>query len=174
MTTAQPRPRRLIRTFKASDFRPVAPVVPLDPGDPKHPTVAGVVPDVAVFGEPELTLVVKGSGFLDSSVVLLGGDPLVSTYVNPNEIRALIDPSAVTDPQSFPVVVRNSRTRSKEQITFTFTSPDEVPEGTTEEVLAWVNYNLTRAQMALDAETANDEPRDDLVTELQALIAAGS
>lgn len=168
-----PARRRVVRTFKATDFRP-APVVKLDPGDPKHPVVAGVVPDTAVLGGPELTLVIKGSGFTDSSVALFDGEPMVSTYVSPNEISALIDPSSDTVARSVPIIVRNGRARAKEPATFTFTAPDEVPGGTTEEVLNWVNYNLVRAQMALDAELADEEPRDDLVAELQALIAAGS
>lgn len=174
MTTEVPRKRKVIRFFTAADFKQVEPPPPLDPGDPKHPEVNGVVPETIEIGGPDLTIAVKGSGFTESSVILLDGAMLTSTYVSPNEVRATVQPSVEATARSVPVVVRNGRTRAKEPVTITFTLPTQAPEGTTEEMVVWVNYNPVRAQMALDAELAHEEPRDDLVTELQALIAAGS
>ena len=174
MTTAPPQKRRVIRFFTAADFKQEPPPPPLAPGDPKHPEVNGVVPETIEVGGSDLTIAVKGSGFTEASVILLDGAMLTSTYVSPNEIRAIVQPSVETTARSVPVVVRNGRSRAKTPVTVTFALPTEAPEGTTEELVVWVNYNPVRAQMALDAELAYEEPRDDLVTELQALIAAGS
>lgn len=45
-----------------------------------------------------------------------------------------------------------------------------VPEGTTKEVLAWVGDDKDRAQAALAAEKASDEPRKGLTRELEELL----
>jgi hypothetical protein len=44
---------------------------------------------------------------------------------------------------------------------------DEVPEGTTAEILAWVGDDQDRAQRALDKENADDKPRTGLTGELE-------
>lgn len=167
--------KRVMRFFTAGEMKREIPTPKqLDPGNPKNPVVSEIVPTSAVLGDPDLTLVVHGSGFTDSSAVMFDGAPLVSTLRSANEISAVITPSAETTAHAVAVTVRTGRIRAKDPLTFTFTVPNGVPEGTTEEVIFWVNYNQTRAKMALDAEMTNDEPRDDLVAELQALIAAGS
>lgn len=51
-------------------------------------------------------------------------------------------------------------------------SGDEVPEGTVDEVLAWVGDDKDRAQQALDAEEDSDKPRSTLVEALEALVEA--
>jgi hypothetical protein len=47
---------------------------------------------------------------------------------------------------------------------------NEVPTGTTKEILAWAGDDKERAQRALDAENENDEPRKGLVKELNARL----
>jgi len=47
---------------------------------------------------------------------------------------------------------------------------DELPEGTTAEILEWVGDNPTRARKALAAERKTDDPRVTLVEPLQKII----
>lgn len=46
-----------------------------------------------------------------------------------------------------------------------------VPEGTVKEVLEWVGEDKDRAQAALDAENATDEPRKSLIKELGEVLS---
>jgi hypothetical protein len=48
--------------------------------------------------------------------------------------------------------------------------PNAVPDGTTEEVLAWVGDDKARAQKALDKEQKDDSPRVTLVEPLEKLV----
>ena len=45
----------------------------------------------------------------------------------------------------------------------------EVPEGTTQDVLDWVDGDPQRAQTALEAENCKDNPRSTLVTKLETI-----
>lgn len=47
---------------------------------------------------------------------------------------------------------------------------DNVPSGTTKEVLAWVDGDRDKAQQALDKEQSNNEPRKGLVRELNEVL----
>ena len=47
----------------------------------------------------------------------------------------------------------------------------DVPDGTSAEVLDWVGEDMQRAQIALNKERANDEPREALVTKLQKILS---
>lgn len=49
---------------------------------------------------------------------------------------------------------------------------DEVPDGTVDEVLAWVGDDKAKAQQALDAEEDADKPRTTLVEALEAMVEA--
>lgn len=44
--------------------------------------------------------------------------------------------------------------------------PDVVPDGTADEVLAWVGDDQTRAAEALDAENTREKPRSTLAAKL--------
>lgn len=47
-----------------------------------------------------------------------------------------------------------------------------VPRGTAREVLTWVDGDAEKAQMALEAELAEDPPRKSLVGELKKITGA--
>jgi hypothetical protein len=47
---------------------------------------------------------------------------------------------------------------------------ENVPEGTTAEILAWVGDDKDRAQRALDTENADEKPRKGLTGDLEALL----
>lgn len=49
---------------------------------------------------------------------------------------------------------------------------DGVPDGTADEVLAWVGDDPARAEQAIQAETTRDKPRSTLITKLEK-IAGG-
>jgi hypothetical protein len=49
---------------------------------------------------------------------------------------------------------------------------DGVPDGTVDEVLAWVGSDKARAQKALDAEDEAEKPRTTLVEALEAMVEA--
>jgi hypothetical protein len=49
-------------------------------------------------------------------------------------------------------------------------SPDEVPDGTAQEVLGWVGDDAAKAAAALAAEQARPQPRKTLRSRLQALV----
>lgn len=51
-------------------------------------------------------------------------------------------------------------------------NPEDVPTGTTPEVLAWVGEDPVRAQKALDTELEDTKPRKGLVEQLSGLIDA--
>lgn len=50
--------------------------------------------------------------------------------------------------------------------------PEDVPTGTTPEVLTWVGEDPVRAQKALDVEVENSKPRKGLVEQLTEIIDA--
>lgn len=47
---------------------------------------------------------------------------------------------------------------------------DAVPEGSVDEVTAWVGQDKERAARALEAEKAKDKPRKTAVAELEAIL----
>jgi hypothetical protein len=49
---------------------------------------------------------------------------------------------------------------------------EQVPDGTTAEVLAWVGDDKARAQAALDKENADDSPRKGLTGELEQMLGS--
>lgn len=49
-------------------------------------------------------------------------------------------------------------------------SSDEVPEGTSIEIMSWVGNDKKRAQRALDVENEHEKPRKTLVSQLKALL----
>lgn len=50
---------------------------------------------------------------------------------------------------------------------------EEVPSGTSKEILGWVAGDKNRAQAALNKEQSGDQPRKGLVRELNELVAEG-
>lgn len=65
------------------------------------------------------------------------------------------------------------KSTKKADLAVTSTAPavDEVPVGTISEVKTWVGSDVDRAQEALDAENAKEEPRTTLVAYLEVLVS---
>lgn len=159
-----------LRNFTAADFSKVnggdgtAPV-------PGAPRITTLMPNTAEVGAPDLTVTVSGSGFTEGTVIVGNGSDLPTTFVSKSALTAVIKPSTASGPVTIPITVRTGELTSAEAVNFTFIAP-VVPEGTSEEVLAWVNNSADRATMALEAEEADSEPRSDLVSRLEAIINA--
>lgn len=79
-----------------------------------------------------------------------------------------------TTPEQDPFVARESTRKAPqppepepfEQIN------EDVPTGTTKELLDWVGDDKDRAQRALDVELENDKPRNGLVKSLKEIAEA--
>jgi hypothetical protein len=129
------------------------------------------MPNTAEVGGPDLTVTVSGSGFTPESVIVWNGGDEPTTFLNKSTLTTTVKPSTASGPVTVPITVRNGELTSVEAVNFTFIAPS-VPEGTSEEVLVWVNNSADRATMALEAEEADSEPRFDLVSRLEAIINA--
>ncbi|MFO0676906.1 MAG: IPT/TIG domain-containing protein [Polyangiaceae bacterium] len=72
------------------------------------PTLATVTPAAAFATDPAATLVVTGSGFEGSSVLLFDGTPVTTTFVDASTLRADVPASALTVPKKVALTVRGS------------------------------------------------------------------
>lgn len=65
-----------------------------------------------------------------------------------------------------------TRERTEDELAAEAAQADtDVPEGTTNEIMAWVGDSTERAKNALDAENENDTPRKTLVSQLEKMTA---
>ena len=80
--------------------------------------ISRLQPSSAVAGSADFQLTVIGIGFQKSSVILWGGQEILTTYTNPNTLKATIKSAAV--PSVIWVGVRNNKTVSLDK-PFTFT-----------------------------------------------------
>jgi hypothetical protein len=69
------------------------------------PTITGLSQTSALVGSPDVTLIVMGTGFTPSSVVLFNGLPLPTTYVSATELRTVIPASDLTGIADFATIV---------------------------------------------------------------------
>jgi outer membrane protein assembly factor BamB len=74
------------------------------------PAITQILPNKAPASSPGALLTVNGSGFVPSSVVKWNGIPLVTTYVSPGQLTALISKSDLSAPFTAPIVVSNAAT----------------------------------------------------------------
>jgi IPT/TIG domain len=98
-----------------------------DPG--LKPVLDSIDPDTAVIGDPDLTMNVNGSMFVDGSVIVFNGSDEETTFISDNQLSTIVKPSTATTPGLYGVNVRNpdGQYAPLEQ-TFTFTEA-VVPEG---------------------------------------------
>lgn len=81
-------------------------VLPFTVGFPV-PAISSLSPSGTIAGSAGLNLIVTGSRFHASSVVLLDGAPLSTVFISPTNLRASIPASLVEDIGVLPVTVRN-------------------------------------------------------------------
>lgn len=160
----------VLRNFTAKDFHEAG---GSDEGgtEPGSPRVTGITPNTAEVGGPDFTVTVNGGGFTEESVIVWNGGDEPTTYVSKSAVTTDVKPSTASGPVTIPVTVRNGELTAEETVDFTFIDP-VVPEGTSEEILTWVNNDANRATIALEAEEADPEPRAELISQLEAIINA--
>jgi hypothetical protein len=71
------------------------------------PTVTNLDPDEIEVGSPDLNLTVAGSDFVSDSVVRFDGLDLTTTFVNENELEAVVPEFELTDADTVDVTVFN-------------------------------------------------------------------
>ncbi|HOZ37849.1 MAG TPA: BspA family leucine-rich repeat surface protein [Anaerolineaceae bacterium] len=69
------------------------------------PGLAAISPAAAQAGWGDLTLTLSGSGLMSTSLVRLNGTNLVTTYVSPTQLNALIPTSSLTNVQTAQITV---------------------------------------------------------------------
>ena len=80
--------------------------------------ISRLQPNSAAAASADFQLTVIGQGFQKSSVILWGGQEILTTYTNPNTLKATITPQPM--PGIVLVGVRNNKTVSLDK-PFTFT-----------------------------------------------------
>jgi len=89
---------------------------------PPSPIVTSLAPSSAFTGQA-LTLTVNGSGFVSGATVEWNGSPLVTSYVNGNELTAVVPASLTAAPGSAGVTVVNPGGSGSNVATFTISPP---------------------------------------------------
>jgi hypothetical protein len=89
------------------------------------PTLSTITPSTAVSGSSSLTLVLTGSNFVPDSVVNFKGTPLATTFVDTNDLTALLPATDLVNAGLFPVTVSNPDTSGAISggVNFTVTAP---------------------------------------------------
>ena len=74
------------------------------------PTLGAITPNTASSGSSGLTLALVGSNFVPDSVVSFNGAPLTTTFVDENDLTALLPAADLVNAGAFPVTVTNPDT----------------------------------------------------------------
>ncbi|HLV78989.1 MAG TPA: choice-of-anchor tandem repeat GloVer-containing protein [Chthonomonadaceae bacterium] len=82
------------------------------------PVLKSISPASMNAGGPAFTLIVKGSGFANSSVVNWNGSPLTTTYVSATELKAAVPASLIASPGATHVTVVTSGSGASSAKTF--------------------------------------------------------
>jgi IPT/TIG domain len=90
------------------------------PDIPDKPVINSLLPNTAVVGGPDVTMLVTGSGFALGSVIVWNGGDEPTTYQSSSELMTVVKPSTASGPWTIPVAVRNGSIMSNE-MSFTFT-----------------------------------------------------
>jgi len=98
------------------------------------PVLSTISPTTALAGSGQLTLAVTGSNFVPDSTVNWNGQPLVSTFVDTNDLTAVVPASDIAAGGTFPVTVN---------------SPDS-PGGTS----APLNFTVSQVMVTVSPATA--------------------
>jgi IPT/TIG domain len=75
--------------------------------DEGQPVLDSIDPSSANIGDPDLTMNVNGSKFVDGSVIVFNGGDEETTFISDSQLSTIIKPSTATTPGSYGVNVRN-------------------------------------------------------------------
>ena len=148
---------------------------------PPAPLLVGIAPDTAVVGSADLLMVVYGTDFTPSCVIVFNGGLETTDFTNDTELSTWVQPTSASGPAVVPVQVRYPGGRLTAPVDFTFTAtgtqaatkpgfffdPGAV---TVAEVLAYVEAHPDQTEVVLDRELAGKN-RSTLVTQLEDLLA---
>ncbi len=89
------------------------------------PTLTIVNPNMAQAGTSQLTLALTGSNFVPDSMANFNGQPLVTTFLDPSDLTAVVPSSDLAAAGTFPVTVTNPDTpdATSSAVTFTVAGP---------------------------------------------------
>jgi hypothetical protein len=88
------------------------------------PTITSISPDTAAHGEgePPLTMVVTGTGFVPGiTLIVWNGVDEPTTYISPTQCSTGVQPATASGPAVIPVKVRNANLLSVGSQDFTIT-----------------------------------------------------
>lgn len=85
------------------------------------PTATSLNPATAVIGDPDVTLSVTGTGFVDGAVIVFNGGDETTTFVSETEVTTTVRPSTAVVAAAVPVSVRNPDSQVSGELSFTFT-----------------------------------------------------
>ncbi len=75
--------------------------------DPPVPTITSISPTSETAGNPDFTLAVNGTGFIDGSIVRWDGEDRITTHISDTELTAQIPASDIAAPGTRSVTVFN-------------------------------------------------------------------
>ncbi|BDC52825.1 hypothetical protein F183_A51400 [Bryobacterales bacterium F-183] len=80
--------------------------------------ITSITPAAVAAGANQLTMTVNGEGFVPESVVRLGGLSLLTTFVNANQLTALVSDAALATPNTLDVLVANPGGTESNRVSF--------------------------------------------------------
>jgi hypothetical protein len=87
---------------------------------PKAPTLTSLTPNTAVIGDPMVTMEVRGTDFIEESVIVFNGGEEATTFVDKTKLTTGVNPETASVPGSYPVLVRTFSHETEPQF-FSFT-----------------------------------------------------
>jgi hypothetical protein len=97
---------------------------PTPPDPALKPVLNSINPSSAKIGDPDLTMNVNGSKFVDGSVIYFNNGAEETTFISDNQLSTIIKPSTATTAGDYPVLVVNPDGQGTDaQKMFTFTDP---------------------------------------------------
>lgn len=92
------------------------------PEPPPAPTISALDPSGAETGSTDVTMVVTGTGFTATSVIIFNGFDEPTTLISDTQVSTIVKPSLFTEAIPLPVQVRDVGGTSN-SLDFTFTAP---------------------------------------------------
>ncbi|MHB1938508.1 MAG: hypothetical protein ACYCOR_18270 [Acidobacteriaceae bacterium] len=71
------------------------------------PMLSSINPNMALAMSPDTTIALSGSNFVPDSVANFNGQPLSTTFVDPNDLTAIVPSSDLASGGTFPITVTN-------------------------------------------------------------------
>ena len=127
-------------------------------GDTVPPHITSLSQSSAAEGSPDLTITIHGSNFTPQSTVLIDGlTPLITTFVNTNELKAVIPADFLAEEGQFQISVLSGQNEASNARTFQVT--ESVPA-----IDASVIQGLTFQEITLSGQVTDQAIEDHRVS----------